>query len=57
MKYNLDFFNTHPFLVMFVMDIILSLDQQKSDTQTIRAVHVAAMRPLGCIGDVYYGLL
>ena len=29
MEHNLEFFNTHPFLVTFVMGIILSLEQQK----------------------------
>lgn len=51
MSHNLDFFNTHPFLVTFVMGIVLSLEQQKADTNTIRAVRVAAMGPLGGIGD------
>lgn len=54
MKHNLDFFNTHPFLVTFVMGIILSLEQQKADTSTIRAVRVAAMGPLGGIGDAIF---
>ncbi len=38
MEHNLEFFNTHPFLVTFVMGIILSLEQQKADIETIRAV-------------------
>ena len=54
MKHNLDFFNTHPFLVTFVMGIILSLEQQKTDIQTIRSVRVAAMGPLGGIGDALF---
>ena len=54
MNHNLEFFNTHPFLVTFVMGIILSLEQQKADTQTIRAVRVAAMGPLGGIGDAIF---
>ena len=29
MTHNLDFFNTHPFLVTFVMGIILSLEQDR----------------------------
>ncbi|MDU5109381.1 MAG: PTS system mannose/fructose/sorbose family transporter subunit IID [Clostridium sp.] len=56
MKHNLEFFNTHPFLVTFVMGIILSLEQQKADTNTIRAVRVAAMGPLGGIGDAIFWL-
>ena len=51
MSHNLDFFNTHPFLVTFVMGIVLSMEQQKTDISTIRAVRVAAMGPLGGIGD------
>ena len=38
MTHNLEFFNTHPFLVTFVMGIILSLEQNKLDIPTIRAV-------------------
>ena len=54
LKRHLEFFNTHPFLVTFVMGIILSLEQQKADTATIRAVRVAAMGPLGGIGDAIF---
>ena len=54
MKHHLDFFNTHPFLVTFVMGIVLSMEQQKSDVDTIRAVRVAAMGPLGGIGDAIF---
>ncbi|MDO4595154.1 MAG: PTS system mannose/fructose/sorbose family transporter subunit IID [Tissierellia bacterium] len=54
MSHNMEFFNTHPFLVTFVMGIILSLEQNKADIQTIRAVRVAAMGPLGGIGDALF---
>lgn len=54
MKHNLEFFNTHPFLVTFVMGIVLSLEQNKVDIPTIRAVRVAAMGPLGGIGDALF---
>ena len=54
MEHNLEFFNTHPFLVTFVMGIVLSLEQQKADIGTIRAVRVAAMGPLGGIGDAIF---
>ena len=33
MYHNLDFINTHPFLVTFVMGIVLSLEQNKLDTR------------------------
>ena len=54
MGHNLEFFNTHPFLVTFVMGIVLSLEQQKADINSIRAVRVAAMGPLGGIGDALF---
>lgn len=54
MSHNLEFFNTHPFLVNFVMGIVLSLEQNKADIPTIRAVRVAAMGPLGGIGDALF---
>lgn len=54
MSHNLEFFNTHPFLVTFVMGIILSMEQNKADIPTIRAVRVAAMGPLGGIGDALF---
>lgn len=54
LEHNLEFFNTHPFLVTFVMGIVLSLEQQKADIATIRAVRVAAMGPLGGIGDAIF---
>ena len=54
MGHNLEFFNTHPFLVTFVMGIVLSLEQQKADIDMIRGVRVAAMGPLGGIGDAIF---
>lgn len=54
MTHNMEFFNTHPFLVTFVMGIVLSLEQQKADIATIRSVRVAAMGPLGGIGDALF---
>lgn len=54
MAHNLEFFNTHPFLVTFVMGIVLSLEQNKSEIPMIRAVRVAAMGPLGGIGDALF---
>lgn len=54
MSHNLEFFNTHPFLVTFVMGIVLSMEQNKTDIPTIRAVRVAAMGPLGGIGDALF---
>ena len=56
MAHNLDFLNTHPFLVTFVMGIVLSLEQNKVDTQTIRSVRISAAGPLGGIGDALFWL-
>lgn len=54
MEHNLEFFNTHPFLVTFVMGIVLAMEQKKTDINSIRAVRVAAMGPLGGIGDAIF---
>lgn len=54
MGHNLEFFNTHPFLVTFVMGLVLSMEQQKADINSIRAVRVSAAGPLGGIGDALF---
>ena len=41
MTHNLDFLNTHPFAVTFVMGMVLSMEQQKMDIQTIRSVRIS----------------
>ena len=56
MAHNLDFLNTHPFLVTFVMGIVLSLGQGEADTATIRSVRISAAGPLGGIGDALFWL-
>ena len=56
MAHNLDFLNTHPFLVTFVMGIVLSLEQNKADTATIRSVRISAAGPLVGIGDALFWL-
>ena len=56
MAHNLYFLNTHPFLVTFVMGIVLSLEQNKADTATIRSVRISAAGPLGGIGDALFWL-
>ena len=38
MTHNMEFFNIHPFLVTFAMGICMSLEQNKADILTIRAV-------------------
>lgn len=54
MQHNMEFFNTHPFLVTFVMGLVLSMEQNKADVNSIRGVRVAAMGPLGGIGDAIF---
>ena len=54
MTYNMDFINTHPFLVTFVMGIVLSMEQLKTDVQTIRTVRISVAAPLGGIGDALF---
>lgn len=59
MTHHMETFNTHPFLVTFVMGIVLALEQKKSDIQTIRSIKIATMSCLGGIGDAifYFTLL
>ena len=54
MTHNMDFLNTHPFFVTFVMGIVLSMEQQKTDIQTIRSVRISTAAPLGGIGDALF---
>ena len=54
MTHNMDFLNTHPFIVTFVMGIVLSMEQQKMDIQTIRSVRISTVASLGGIGDALF---
>ncbi|MFB4168367.1 PTS system mannose/fructose/sorbose family transporter subunit IID [Virgibacillus sp. JSM 102003] len=56
MKDNMEFFNTHPFLVTFIMGIILAMEGKKEDREAIRGIKVATMGPLGGIGDAMFYL-
>lgn len=56
MKDNMEFFNTHPFLVTFIMGIILAMEGSKEDREAIRGIKVATMGPLGGIGDAMFYL-
>lgn len=56
MKDNMEFFNTHPFLVTFIMGVILAMEQKKEDRDAIRGIKVAMMGPLGGIGDAMFYL-
>ena len=54
MTHNMDFINTHPFAVTFVMGIVLSMEQLKTDVQTIRSVRISVAAPLDGIGDALF---
>lgn len=54
MTHNMDFINTHPFAVTFVMGMVLSMEQMKMDIQTIRSVRISTAAPLGGIGDALF---
>lgn len=56
MKDHMQFFNTHPFLVTFIMGVIMAMEQKKEDRQAIQAIKVATMGPLGGIGDALFYL-
>jgi PTS system N-acetylgalactosamine-specific IID component len=54
MTMHMEFFNTHPFLVTFIMGIVIAMEENKEDPDTIRAIKVATMGPLGGIGDALF---
>ncbi|SFB12610.1 PTS system, N-acetylgalactosamine-specific IID component [Lentibacillus halodurans] len=56
MKDHMEFFNTHPFLVTFIMGVILAMEGKKEDREAIRGIKVATMGPLGGIGDALFYL-
>ncbi|KGQ70929.1 PTS system N-acetylgalactosamine-specific transporter subunit IID [Chelonobacter oris] len=56
MKGNLGFFNTHPFLVTFVMGIILAMERSKQNVNSIQSTKIAVGAPLGGIGDAMFWL-
>lgn len=51
MKTHVTFFNCHPFLNSLVSGIVLALEENKTDLNTIQNIKVALMGPLGGIGD------
>lgn len=54
MQMHMEFFNTHPFLVTFIMGIVTAMEENKEHPDTIRAIKVATMGPLGGIGDALF---
>lgn len=51
---HMEFFNTHPFLVTAIAGIIIAMEERKENPETIRAIRVAIMGPLGGIGDAIF---
>ncbi|MBB6623435.1 PTS system mannose/fructose/sorbose family transporter subunit IID [Clostridium gasigenes] len=52
----MEFFNTHPFLITFIMGLVVAMEENKEDRNTIRAIKIATMGPLGGIGDALFWL-
>ena len=51
MTMHMEFFNTHPFLVTFIEGIVIAMEENKENIDTIRGIKIATMGPLGGIGD------
>ena len=49
-------FNTHPFLVTFVMGIVLAMERSKQNVNSIQSTKIAVGAPLGGIGDAMFWL-
>lgn len=54
MRLHMEFFNVHPFLVTFVQGIVAAMEENKENRETIRAIKIALMGPLGGIGDALF---
>lgn len=56
MQGHMGFFNTHPFLVTFVMGIILAMERSKQNISSIQSTKIAVGAPMGGIGDAMFWL-
>lgn len=54
MKDNLEFINTSPPMVPFLMGLLLSLEEGKENRSTIKGLKVALFGPLAGIGDAIF---
>lgn len=54
MKMHMEFFNTSPALAAFMFGIVSALEQGKERVSTIRSFKIAAMGPIGGIGDAMF---
>ncbi|MBM3114334.1 PTS galactosamine transporter subunit IID [Jeongeupia naejangsanensis] len=53
-KDSLEFINTHPNLVGFLMGLLISLEQKKEDRALIKGLKVALFGPIAGIGDAIF---
>lgn len=51
---NLEFINTHPNLVGFLMGLLISMEESHSDRSIIKGLKVALFAPLAGIGDAIF---
>ena len=54
MSDNLEFINTHPNLVGFMMGLLISLEENNEDRSIIKGLKVALFGPLAGIGDAIF---
>jgi galactosamine PTS system EIID component len=54
MKDNMEFINTSPPMVPFLMGLLLSLEESKEDRSTIKGLKVALFGPIAGIGDAIF---
>lgn len=54
MKDNLEFINTNPNLAGFLMGLIISLEENKENRDTIKGLKIALFGPIAGIGDAIY---
>lgn len=54
MNDNLEFINTHPNLVGFLMGLLISLEENNEDRSIIKGLKVALFGPLAGIGDAIF---
>ena len=59
MKTHLDFFNTHTYIVSFILGLVVAMEEKKESPDLIRSMKVATMGPLAGIGDslIWFTLL
>ena len=54
MQDNLEFINTHPNLVGFLMGLLISMEESHEDRSVIKGLKVALFAPLAGIGDAIF---